>query len=219
MNDELFNKPKNRLEMLMQINNQTLKNVAEKTNIPMTTLSGYKKNLRTPKRENANILAEYFGVSVAYLLGYTDDPKTENIVKSVAQSTIKSTISAITPYRSDIQRFSKEIRKKDFLDTKEQFKTVIDYGLEDYSPEFQRLFSLFLEESKHNQLKEFVKFLNNAHKSKNPEVKELIDAYEYGPEGRAYFDDLKNAMFGSKLNRTLTNAATKREKTPSDEEK
>ncbi|HFI0143892.1 helix-turn-helix domain-containing protein [Streptococcus suis] len=208
----------NNIESLIAQSGKKLTQISKETGLAYPTLSGYNQGIRTPKRENANILAEYFGVSVAYLLGYTDDPKPDNIAKTMTQAAIKSTISIMTPYRSDIERFSKEIRKKDFLDTKEQFKTVIDYGLEDYSPEFQRLFSLFLEESKHNQLKEFVKFLNNAHKSKNPEVKELIDAYEYGPEGRAYFDDLKNSMFGSKLNRTLTNAATKREKTASDEE-
>ncbi|CYV12661.1 DNA-binding protein [Streptococcus suis] len=208
----------NRVTLLRKSAKKTMKELSKDTGIGISTISSYENGYAEPKRENANILAEYFGVSVAYLLGYTDDPKPDNIAKTMTQAAIKSTISIMTPYRSDIERFSKEIRKKDFLDTKEQFKTVIDYGLEDYSPEFQRLFSLFLEESKHNQLKEFVKFLNNAHKSKNPEVKELIDAYEYGPEGRAYFDDLKNAMFGSKLNRTLTNAATKREKTASDEE-
>lgn len=53
----------------MQENNYTLKKVSENTGIPVTTLSGYKKNLRTPKKENALKLADYFGVSVPYLLG------------------------------------------------------------------------------------------------------------------------------------------------------
>lgn len=51
MNDLFFDKPKNRLELLMQENNYTLKKVSENTDIPVTTLSGYKKNLRTPKGE------------------------------------------------------------------------------------------------------------------------------------------------------------------------
>lgn len=69
MNDLFFDKPKNRLELLMQENNYTLKKVSENTGIPVTTLSGYKKNLRTPKKENALNLADYFDVSVPYLLG------------------------------------------------------------------------------------------------------------------------------------------------------
>lgn len=41
--DNIFEKPKNRLELLMQENNYTLKKVSENTGIPVTTLSGYKK--------------------------------------------------------------------------------------------------------------------------------------------------------------------------------
>ena len=76
MNDLFFDKPKNRLELLMQENNYTLKKVSENTGIPVTTLSGYKKNLRTPKKENALKLADYFGVSVPYLLGI--EPENSN---------------------------------------------------------------------------------------------------------------------------------------------
>ncbi|PHV60938.1 transcriptional regulator [Streptococcus macedonicus] len=78
MNDFFFDKPKNRLELLMQENNYTLKKVSENTGIPVTTLSGYKKNLRTPKKENALKLADYFGVSVPYLLGLDDNPPALN---------------------------------------------------------------------------------------------------------------------------------------------
>ena len=67
--DNIFDKPKNRLELLMQENNYTLKKVSENTGIPVTTLSGYKKNLRTPKKENALKLADYFDVTVPYFLG------------------------------------------------------------------------------------------------------------------------------------------------------
>lgn len=71
-NDLLFRKPPNRLEKLMENHGVTLKEVSENTSIPITTLSGYKKNQRAPKKNNAEILAEYFGVSVAYLMGLDD---------------------------------------------------------------------------------------------------------------------------------------------------
>ena len=73
-NDLLFRKPPNRLEKLMENHGVTLKEVSENTGIPITTLSGYKKNQRAPKKNNAEILAEYFGVSVAYLMGLDDAP-------------------------------------------------------------------------------------------------------------------------------------------------
>lgn len=72
-NNLLFRKPPNRLEKLMENHGVTLKEVSENTGIPITTLSGYKKNQRAPKKNNAEILAEYFGVSVAYLMGIDDD--------------------------------------------------------------------------------------------------------------------------------------------------
>ena len=56
----------------MENHGVTLKEVSENTSIPITTLSGYKKNQRAPKKNNAEILAEYFGVSVAYLMGLDD---------------------------------------------------------------------------------------------------------------------------------------------------
>ncbi|MXQ48822.1 helix-turn-helix domain-containing protein [Streptococcus pneumoniae] len=79
MSDLLFENPQNRLETLMQENKYTLRKVSEDTNIPITTLSGYKKNLRTPKKNNAKILADYFGVSVPYLLGHEKEP---NLIKA-----------------------------------------------------------------------------------------------------------------------------------------
>lgn len=72
-NDLLFRKPPNRLEKLMEDHGVTLKEVSENTGIPITTLSGYKKNQRNPKKNNAEILAKYFGVSVAYLMRIDDD--------------------------------------------------------------------------------------------------------------------------------------------------
>ena len=45
-NDLLFRKPPNRLEKLMENHGVT----SENTGIPITTLSGYKKNQRAPKK-------------------------------------------------------------------------------------------------------------------------------------------------------------------------
>lgn len=79
MNELLFGKTENRLEQLMKQNNYTLKKVSNDTGIPVTTLSGYKKNLRTPKKGNAIKLADYFGVSIPYLLGVDDEPTNNDL--------------------------------------------------------------------------------------------------------------------------------------------
>ena len=64
-NDLLFRKPPNRLEKLMEDHGVTLKEVSENTGIPITTLSGYKKNQRAPKK----IMQRYLlSISVSRLL-------------------------------------------------------------------------------------------------------------------------------------------------------
>lgn len=50
LNEHLFKKPDNRLEQLIQEKGYTLKQISSEINIPITTLSGYKKNLELPKK-------------------------------------------------------------------------------------------------------------------------------------------------------------------------
>ncbi|CKA87120.1 helix-turn-helix transcriptional regulator [Streptococcus pseudopneumoniae] len=91
-NDLLFRKPPNRLEKLMENHGVTLKEVSENTGIPITTLSGYKKNQRAPKKNNAEILAEYFGVSVAYLMGLDDVPSRDSGILHSPKEDLEETI-------------------------------------------------------------------------------------------------------------------------------
>lgn len=150
MNNFLFDKPENRLEILMQKNNYTLKKVSDDTDIPITTLSGYKKNLRTPKKENAEILSEYFGVSIPYLLGLDDNPVLVNpgsakeIFKGFAKvlqgkSTIENKITQWTPFRDDLAIILAELNQSealsdyiDFLATKKGFNPVLVKAVKEF---------------------------------------------------------------------------------------
>lgn len=150
MNNFLFDKPENRLEILMQKNNYTLKKVSDDTDIPITTLSGYKKNLRTPKKENAEILAEYFGVSIPYLLGLDDNPVLVNpgsakeIFKGFAKvlqgkSTIENKITKWTPFRDDLAIILAELNQSealsdyiDFLASKKGFNPVLVKAIKEF---------------------------------------------------------------------------------------
>ena len=150
MNNFLFDKPENRLEILMQKNNYTLKKVSDDTDIPITTLSGYKKNLRTPKKENAEILAEYFGVSIPYLLGLDDNPVLVNpgsakeIFKGFAKvlqgkSTIENKITQWTPFRDDLAIILAELNQSealsdyiDFLASKKGFNPVLVKAIKEF---------------------------------------------------------------------------------------
>lgn len=150
MNNFLFDKPENRLEILMQKNNYTLKKVSDDTDVPITTLSGYKKNLRTPKKENAEILAEYFGVSIPYLLGLDDNPVLVNpgsakeIFKGFAKvlqgkSTIENKITEWTPFGKDLAIILAELNQSealsdyiDFLASKKGFNPVLVKAIKEF---------------------------------------------------------------------------------------
>ena len=150
MNNFLFDKPENRLELLMQKNNYTLKKLSDDTGIPITTLSGYKKNLRTPKKENAQILAEYFGVSIPYLLGLDDNPVLVNpgsakeIFKGFAKvlqgkSTIENKITKWTPFGDDLAIILAELNRSealadyiDFLASKKDFNPVLVKAIKEF---------------------------------------------------------------------------------------
>lgn len=150
MNNFLFDKPENRLEILMKKNNYTLKKVSDDTDIPITTLSGYKKNLRTPKKENAEILAEYFGVSIPYLLGLDDNPVLVNpgsvkeIFKGFAKvlqgkSTIENKITEWTPFGKDLAIRLAELNQSealsdyiDFLASKKDFNPILVKAIKEF---------------------------------------------------------------------------------------
>lgn len=123
MNNFLFDKPENRLEILMQKNNYTLKKVSDDTDIPITTLSGYKKNLRTPKKENAEILAEYFGVSIPYLLGYEENSTPNKTNARISIELVKELYS-IREKRSSLHQEYIELDKKE-QDILERIKEIV----------------------------------------------------------------------------------------------
>ena len=74
-----FKKIPNRIGVLIENSGKTLKDISEEIGINYETLSAYKRQTRYPKKENGIKLADYFGVSVAYLLGLENmDSKRDN---------------------------------------------------------------------------------------------------------------------------------------------
>lgn len=70
--DDIFEKPPTRIRELIIKSGKKLKEISKEADIPYGALSSYNQGIRTPKKENAIKLANYFGVSVPYLLGRDD---------------------------------------------------------------------------------------------------------------------------------------------------
>jgi len=67
----------NRLRELRKQRKLTAREFGEKFNLAESTISGYETGARKPDMETVEKFADFFGVSVDYLLGRTDDPDPE----------------------------------------------------------------------------------------------------------------------------------------------
>lgn len=66
----------NRLKELRQANKLTQSDLSEKLYVSLKTISRWENGESQIKSDKAKTLANFFGVSVGYLLGYTDNKKT-----------------------------------------------------------------------------------------------------------------------------------------------
>ena len=92
----------NRLKELRKGKKLTQKELAEKTDIPYRTLQRWENGESQIKPDKAQQLADFFGVSVGYLLGYSDKvnakAKLLDIIISegyILQSTLDKCISKL----------------------------------------------------------------------------------------------------------------------------
>ena len=63
----------NRIKELREKNGLTMQKMESDTGIKKSTISNYELRKSNPNREKTKIMADYFNVSEAYLLGYSDD--------------------------------------------------------------------------------------------------------------------------------------------------
>lgn len=61
-----------RLKLLRTNLNLSQKQLGENLNLSQRAISSYENNLRFPDEQTINLIADYFNVSVDYLLGRTD---------------------------------------------------------------------------------------------------------------------------------------------------
>lgn len=63
-----------RIKQLRESHGETQQKMAENLGVSQQTIAGWEKGQRNPSLETLSTLADYFGVSVDYLLGRTDIP-------------------------------------------------------------------------------------------------------------------------------------------------
>lgn len=98
----------NRLKELRKEKKLTQKELAEKTNIPYRTLQRWENGETDIKSDKAQALADYFGVSVGYLLGYSNNrgAKSDEKLESVYIEFLGNITSISDIDLEDLKEFS-----------------------------------------------------------------------------------------------------------------
>ncbi|MGO0093332.1 helix-turn-helix domain-containing protein [Streptococcus suis] len=140
----------NRVNLLRKQKKKTMKQLALETGIGLSTISNYENGYSTPKKDNAKKLADYFGVSIPYLLGLDDipqlrDPGKEGLLKGIYQilkdgTTISDKIDDWTPFQEDVA-----VMLADFRDSK-ILEDYIDFiaKSKDYNPVIVKAYKQYL---------------------------------------------------------------------------
>ena len=107
-----FKKVPNRIGELIDSSTKTLKQISKEVGINYETLSAYKRQIRYPKKQNAKILADYFGVSIPYLLGLDDTPTLVN-PRGTIPATWMQELFSISHKKSELLQEYMELDKKE----------------------------------------------------------------------------------------------------------
>ena len=70
----------------------TQKQLAEKTGLAVVTIQQYERNLRQPRLENIQKIAEALDSTPTYLMGWTEEEKTLNNLSSFSKKTPTSKV-------------------------------------------------------------------------------------------------------------------------------
>ena len=120
-------------QTLVKNSKLSLKEISEATGIGYSTLGNYNQGSRSPNAKNAQILSEYFGVSIPYLLGLDDNPVLKDpgapkeMIKDFYKVLTKGTI--ILAELNQSEALSDYI---DFLATKKGFNPVLVKAVKEF---------------------------------------------------------------------------------------
>ncbi|CAN2923373.1 helix-turn-helix domain-containing protein [Streptococcus dysgalactiae] len=149
-------------QFLVKESKKSLTEISHETGISYSTLGNYNQGTRTPKKENAKILADYFGVSIPYLLGLDDNPNLidpgapKEVLKGFAKilqgkSSIENKITKWTPFGDELAVILAEINQSealadyiDFLASKKDFNPVLVKAIKQFIADEKQGFIPFL---------------------------------------------------------------------------
>ena len=90
----------------------SLKEISEATGIGYSTVGNYNQGSRIPNARNAQLLSEYFGVSIPYLLGYEENSTANKPNATISIELVKELYS-IREKRSSLHQKYIELDKKE----------------------------------------------------------------------------------------------------------
>lgn len=100
---------------MLKTHNVTRYQVSKATGVPQSSLSDWSKGKSKPKYENMKRIADYFGVSVDYLLGNEEKEK-PTAVKAVSDEELKFALFGDATVSDedfeDVKRFAEFIKNK-----------------------------------------------------------------------------------------------------------
>lgn len=125
-----------RVRLLRKKLSYTQKSLAEHVDIPKSTLAGYENNIRKPKFETLEKLAEALNTSTDYLIGMTNDPQPAKPTKDL-RKLLQSRdyhIDGKTLSNDDLEfaiKFLEKLAKNDDKTNTELSNELIDLKLND----------------------------------------------------------------------------------------
>lgn len=189
----------NRLKELRQSKKKTQQKLADMVGVTKRTYIYWEQGERQIKPEKAQMLADYFKVSVGYLLGYSNDPKIydDEIVMEPEERLI------VVHSR---ERYDKEKQERMFKDFVTFFRDNIIFISDD---EILSLFSMVQSANLNNATPRGRQFTDLIF-SDNDESKQIIDDYSLVFGNEFARNDLEEQIHGYIYDETKSKEKTKK---------
>ncbi len=189
----------NRLKELRQSKKKTQQELADMVGVTKRTYIYWEQGERQIKPEKAQMLADYFKVSVGYLLGYSNDPKIydDEIVMEPEERLI------VVHSR---ERYDKEKQERMFKDFVTFFRDNIIFISDD---EILSLFSMVQSANLNNATPRGRQFTDLIF-SDNDESKQIIDDYSLVFGNEFARNDLEEQIHGYIYDETKSKEKTKK---------